>query len=1246
MKDNVVDETIVYGCVDDPNMPNLEEIVYSDDDEDVGAEADMINLDTHIPVSPILTTKIYKDHPVKQIIRDIHSAPQTRRMTKNVTNHVEPKKTLVDLSYSKKAIGTKWIYKNKKDKRGIVVRNKARLVGYGYTQEEGIDYDEVFALVARIEAIRLFLAYASFKDFVVYQMDVKSAFLYGKIEEEVYIYQPPGFEDPEFLDRVYKIDKTLFIKRVKDDILLVQVYVDDIIFRSIRKEMGTEFEKMMHKKFQMSSMGELTFFLGLQVTHTPMETSMPLMKDENDEDVDVHLYRSMIGSLMYLTSLRLDIMFVQTVFANSTTEAEYVVASSCHGQVLWIQNQMLDYGYNFMNTKIFIDNESTICIVKNLVFHSKTKHIEIRHHFIRDSYEKRLIQLIKIHTDHNVADLLTKAFDISQLVLLARLNAAGRKVSAARQKVNTARLNGIIFGSTKKSLCKKFEKMMHKKFQMSSMGELTFFLGLQTASTPMETQKLLLKDEDGEEVDVHLYRSMIGSLMYLTSSRPDIMFAKSTIGGCQFLGSRLISWQCQKQTVVANSTTEAKYAAASSCCITLLLLGKVNAARHKLTTAVESYAKTTARNEFSSTIASAIICLATNQKFNFSKYIFETMVRTGIYAGIFVMYPRDRGNINKTQSKATSNEPTSPGTSSGSGPKRQDTMGIQLLRLVKKLKKKGGSRTHKLKRLYKVGRSARIVSSDEASLGDQEDASKQGRKIDDIDKDAEITLVDETQGRYGDDIMFDVSDIAGEEVFVAKQGVPDSKKDDDAQVNTAATTVSTASTIPVSVASITDVEITLAKALAELKSVKPTTATSTRPRDKGLVIHEQEQAPTLIVSLQQPSQAKIQDKGKAKIIEPKPIKKLSKKDQLKLDEEVAQRLQTREREELTIKERAKLFQQLLEARKKHFTVMRAQEMRKKPPTKAQKRNTMATYLKNMAGYKHNQLKNKSFDDIQSYLTKSLKRQKLEDDKETTELQRLIEVVPDKEEVAVNAILLATKPPSIVDWKIHKEGKKSYYQIIMADGSSKILNDRVTRSMCNDSKSTNGGQFTGPSVKHNVRYEPKATTSAPKKGTTYVGYTSQSTPMLKTTGNSSKKDNLSMSNSFSALNEEEEEDVENVEDLKTLWKLVKAKHGYTRPEEGYERVLWGDLKTMFEHHVEDAVWRNLRESKVLVWKLFDSCGVHFVRFQNLHVFMLVEKRYPLTPATITDMLNKKLQADHWNEMCYQLLKLITKQLKNQ
>ncbi|GKD54727.1 putative ribonuclease H-like domain-containing protein, partial [Tanacetum coccineum] len=208
--------------------------------------------------------------------------------------------TLVDLPYGKRAIRTKWVYRNKKDER-----------------------------VARIEAIRLFLSYDSFKDIVVYQMDVKSAFMYGKIKEEVYVCQPLGFEDPEFPDKVYKrgqIDKTSFIKRVKSDILLVQVYVDDIIFGFTRNEICIEFEKMMHNKFQMSSMGELTFFLGLQVsqkddgifisqekymdeilkkfgfstvktTSTPMETSKPLLKDAKTEDVDGHLYRSMIGSL-------------------------------------------------------------------------------------------------------------------------------------------------------------------------------------------------------------------------------------------------------------------------------------------------------------------------------------------------------------------------------------------------------------------------------------------------------------------------------------------------------------------------------------------------------------------------------------------------------------------------------------------------------------------------------------------------------------------------------------------------------------------------------------------------------------------------------------------------------------------------------------------------------------------------------------------------------------------------------------
>ncbi|GKA39712.1 putative ribonuclease H-like domain-containing protein [Tanacetum coccineum] len=477
-----------------------------DDDEDVGAEADINNLDTHIPVSPIPTTRIHKDHPVEQIIRDIYSAPQTRRMTKSVW-------TLVDLPNGKRAIGTKWVYRNKKDERGIVIKNKARLVAQGYTQEEGIDYDEVFAPVARIEAIRLFLAYASFKYFMVYQMDVKSSFLYGKIKEEVYVCQPLGFEDPDFPDRVYKVEKALYglyqaprawyetlstylldngFQRGKiDKTLFIRIDNGDILEAEGRWDFISQDKYVTNilKKFRFSD---------VKTAITPMETHKPLLKDAYGEDVDENLYRSMIGSLMYLTSSRPDIMFAlcacarfqvnpkrshlhavkrifrylkgqpklglwypkdstfdfvaytnsyyagatldrksttggcqflgcrliswqckkQTVVANSTTEAEYITASNCCRQVLWIQNQLLDYGYNFMQTKIHIDNESTICIVKNPIFHSKTKHIEIRHHFIRDSNENKLIQMIKFHTDQNVAYFLTKAFDVSRFEYL------------------------------------------------------------------------------------------------------------------------------------------------------------------------------------------------------------------------------------------------------------------------------------------------------------------------------------------------------------------------------------------------------------------------------------------------------------------------------------------------------------------------------------------------------------------------------------------------------------------------------------------------------------------------------------------------------------------------------------------------------------------------------------------------------------------------------------------------------------
>ncbi|GJX38979.1 putative ribonuclease H-like domain-containing protein [Tanacetum coccineum] len=766
-------------------------------------------------------------------------------------------------------------------------------------------------------------------------MDVKSDFLYGKIEEEVYVCQPPGFEDPDFPDRVYKvekalyglhqaprawyetlstylldnefqrgkIDKTLFIKRYKGDILLVQVYVDDIIFGSTKKELCNAFEKLMHEKFQMSSMGELTFFLGLQVQQkkdgifisqdkyvdeilkkfrftevktasTPIETQKPLLKDEDGEEVDVHMYRSMIGSLMYLTSSRPDIMFAvcacaryqvnpkvshlhvvkrifrylkgqpklglwypkdspfdlvaytnsdyagasldrksttggcqflgcrliswqckkQTVVANSITEAEYVAASSCCGQVLWIQNQLLDYGYNFMHTKIFIDNN--------------------------------------------------------------------RKA-------------------------KKDVRLMTKKLF-------------------------------GMELELMLLHALVdGKRIVITETFVRITLRLADAEGIDCLSN---------STIFEN----------------LALMGP----------------KTTAWNEFSSTMASAIICLATNQKFNFSKLIFDSMVRNlNNLSGKFLMYPRnikrvgkgfsgrvtplfpimvvqnqskmgegsamptdpqhtptilhpstsqpqktqtpreltsmdteipqssgptehvadeaihkersdslvraattassleaeqDSGNITKTRSKATLNEPSSSGTSSGNTLRsgkdslklnelmelctnlQQRVLDLEttktnqaneiasLKRRVKKLEKKDRSRTHKLKRLYKVGLSARVESSgDEEDLG--EDASKQGR-IATIDADDDIILVSvhDVNVSAGEEEVVEVINTAKLIIDVAQVSVAGDK------VSTvgAATTVSIATTTTAT----TVEEITLAQALADLNS--------TKPKAKGIVFKE------------------------------------------------------------------------------------------------------------------------------------------------------------------------------------------------------------------------------------------------------------------------------------------------------------------------------------------------------------------------------------------------------------------------
>ncbi|GJS87958.1 retrovirus-related pol polyprotein from transposon TNT 1-94 [Tanacetum coccineum] len=317
------------------------------------------------PSYPDLTNYADQDDSQIPALEDIYDKTKYEELLKSNSEVW----ILVDLPFGKKAIGIKWVYRNKKDKRGVVLRNKARLVAQGYRQEEGIDYDEVFAPVARIEVNAAILL-----DFASYNRDhsltdgCKSAFCMAQLIE-VYVSQPLRV----YIERT--IDKAPFYQEDKNGYHVSAVYVDKYVAEIL-------------KKFDFAS---------VKTASTPIETRKPLTKDEEADDVDVHLCRSMIGSLMYLTASRPDIMFAVCACSRSRHvallyKAEYVVTANCCGQYVAFQNQLLDYGFNFMNIKIYIDNESTICIVKNPVFHSKTKHIEIRHHFIRDAYEKKLIQ--------------------------------------------------------------------------------------------------------------------------------------------------------------------------------------------------------------------------------------------------------------------------------------------------------------------------------------------------------------------------------------------------------------------------------------------------------------------------------------------------------------------------------------------------------------------------------------------------------------------------------------------------------------------------------------------------------------------------------------------------------------------------------------------------------------------------------------------------------------------------------------
>ncbi|GJX39581.1 putative ribonuclease H-like domain-containing protein [Tanacetum coccineum] len=473
----------------DSEIPPLEDIYQNSTDgiftnssyDDEGAVADFTNLETVVNVSPIPTSRIITSHPSALILGDPTSAVQTRsKVNKSSGAHAfvsyvqkqrrnnhkdfqhclfacflsqnEPKKIsealedeswvdamqeellqfeiqkvwiLVDLPFGKKAIGTKWVYRNKKDERGVVVRNKARLVAQGHRQEEGIDYDEVFAPVARIEAIRIFLAFASYMGFIVYQMDVKSAFLYGKLMRSS-LWATSSFLEPGLatlitflLKNGYRrgtIDKTLFIKKDKHDIILVQVYVDDIIFGSTKKSWCDEFEALMKSRFQMVHWENSLSFL--QITRQKNRENMLVTPKSSHLSAVKRIFRYLKGK----PKLGLWYPRVSSFDLESYSDSDYARAN--------LDRKSTTGGCQFLGRDHFLGNAKSdirllslqrqnICCCslacKDIQYIiPQTKIIAIRQPLYRDAYEKKLIQVLKIHTDDNVADLLTKAFDVSR----------------------------------------------------------------------------------------------------------------------------------------------------------------------------------------------------------------------------------------------------------------------------------------------------------------------------------------------------------------------------------------------------------------------------------------------------------------------------------------------------------------------------------------------------------------------------------------------------------------------------------------------------------------------------------------------------------------------------------------------------------------------------------------------------------------------------------------------------------------
>nr|GEV19392.1 hypothetical protein [Tanacetum cinerariifolium] len=1046
------------------------------DDEAVEEEVDMNNVVSSNTIhdaslTKLQTTKINEERGLISLVQKLR-----RKNYKDFKNclfacylsQMEPKKP---------AIGTKWVFRNKKDERGIVIQNKERLVTQGHTQEEGVDYDKVFAPVARIEVIRLFLAYASFKYFIVYQMDIKSDFLYEKIEEET--------------------------------------------------------------------------------TSTPMEPNKALVKDAKAKDVDVHLYRSS----MYLTTSKPDITFAVCACARFQVTPKTSHLHVVKRTIKHLKGQpKLGFWYprdSPFDLEAYFDSD-----------------------YARASLDRKFTtrdETVYKEWEDIIERAATTAFSLE-----AEQDSGNINRTQSMETLNDPFPQGTSSGSGPRyALTVNLTVYASCVKQFWTTAKVKRVNGQEQIQALVDKQKVII-------TEVSIRRDLKFDDAEGTACLPnDTIFAKLARMGCEKPSHKLTFYK-------ALFSPQWKFL--------------IHTILHCLS------AKTTARNEFSSTMASAIICLANNQKFNFSKYIFDHMVKH-LEGGVkFLMFLRflqvfldervegmakhkeiyvisshikkifanmrrqgqgysrnvtslfDTMTVNAQEEVGegsglhtnsyhtpTDTQPSSSKPQKKIQPKRkqsgedsiqlnelmifcinlqqqvldleetkiaQEKKIAKLKKRVKKLEKMRKSIPAGLRRLKKVGLSKQVESSKKKDFGAHKDASKHGRGIEDIDQDVKIALVDEAQGRIHDADMYGDDDLEGNEVFVDVKEKTVEKEVSTAYPVTTAGEVVTVASIEDSAALTTattadvDDELTLEKTLIAIKAAKPKVISTaiTTPRAKGIVFHEQVQAHI-------PTVSSSKDKGKAKMIEPK--KPLKKKDQIALDEEVARKLEAKMRAEMEEEERI--------AREKDEA---------------------------------NRAVIKEWDDVQATIDadKHAKKQKLAKqeqakvaDDDTTELKRCLEIVlEDDDDVAIEAKPLSLKSPTIVDYKIYREGKKSYFKIIRANRNSQNY--------------------------------------------------------------------LTFGIMFKNFNRE---------DLEVLKSIIKERFKKTKPVDDMENLLFQTLKTMFEPHVEDIIWKYQQGAvKVNNWKLFDSCRVYCVTTKIMVYYLPVEKMYLFTNNVLHQLWSDvRLQVDY-------------------